>query len=356
MSNTFGNNLRLTTFGSSHSKAIGGLIEGIPKGLHIDLDYIKSDLARRQTAKSAFFSQRKEADEVEFLSGIENGESNGFPIAFQIKNIDYRSGDYDTILAKFRPSHADYTYFRKYGEIGIESLSRSSGRETASWVVAGSIAKQWLLKNGVSITSYVSQIGKVCEKKHYKELDLTKIDTNAIPTPCSDTSERMLSEIESARKKQDSLGGVATCIISGMEAGKGNPIFDKLSARLAQAMMSIPSAKGFDYGLGFDIAGMRGSEANDEFCIKNGEIHTVTNNSGGIQGGISNGEDIYFRVAFKPIPTISKTQQTVTKTGQQTKISATGRHDCCILPRVLPVVEAMAAMVIMDIYLCSISY
>ncbi len=352
MSNTFGKNIRLTTFGSSHGEGLGGVIEGFPKGLQIDFDAINRDLARRKTANSRFSSQRKEPDIPQLLSGVESGCTTGFPIAFFIKNENARSQDYDSIINAFRPSHADFTYFKKYGDISLASLSRSSGRETASWVVAGSLASQWLAQRGVRITSYVSGIGNASEKKEYTELDLTQIHKNEIPTPRAETSARMLEELTSAHSRGDSLGGVATCIISGADSGLGEPIFDKLSARLAQAMLTIPSARGFDYGLGFRAASMSGAEFNDQFISDNGTVRPATNRNGGILGGISSGEDIYFRVAFKPVPSIRIEQATTDKAGNPQKIKVEGRHDACILPRVLPVLEAMAALTLMDFYLC----
>lgn len=353
MSNTFGRNIRLTTFGSSHGEGLGGVIEGFPKGLQIDFDTLNRDLARRKTANSRFSSQRKEPDTPLFLSGIESGCTTGFPIAFFIKNENARSQDYQSFLHTFRPSHADFTYFKKYGDISLASLSRSSGRETASWVVAGSLARQWLAERGVSVTSYVSQIGNAAEERDYTELDLSQIYRNEIPTPRPETSEQMLAELTAAHSAGDSLGGVVTCIISGVEGGLGEPVFDKLSARLAQAMLTIPSARGFDYGLGFRAATMRGSEFNDTYTACNDTVRPATNRNGGILGGISSGEDIYFRVAFKPVPSIRREQETTDKAGNPQRIKIEGRHDVCILPRVLPVVEVMAALTLMDFYLCS---
>lgn len=351
MSNTFGNKLKITTFGSSHGNAIGGVIDGFPQGIEVDFEEICRELQRRKTGNFAFSSQRKESDEVTFLSGIDEGMTNGFPIAFFIKNNNYRSRDYTDIKDVFRPSHADFAYFKKYGTDDFTGGYRASGRETTSWVVAGNLAKQALAKHGIGFVSYVSQIGQECETAHYTDLNLSFTPHNALPTPNPQTAERMLKAILQAQADNDSLGGVVTCIVTSVPYGVGNPIFDKLSSRLAAAMLSIPSSKGFDYGKGFDASSMRGSEHNDLFVNDHGKLRPATNRSGGIQGGISNGEDIYFRVAFKPVSSIGKPQQTVDIHGNNRTIAIGGRHDVCIVPRVLPVVESLAALVILDLML-----
>ncbi len=349
--NTFGNRLTLTTFGSSHGEAIGGVVDGFPRGIRIDTQAVALRLARRQTGRYAFSSQRHESDEVRFLSGISDGVSDGFPIAFFIENRNARSSDYDHIKDILRPSHADYTYRLRYGVDDLVGGGRASGRETASWVVAGSLALQALQAKAINIVGYVSQIGRVVETLPYTSLDLRGIDKNPLPTPDESTARRMVAEIDLARSDRDSLGGVVSCVVKGVSAGIGNPIFNKLSSRLAAAMMSIPSAKGFDYGAGFEAAAMRGSEHNDIFVADSDGIRTATNRSGGIQGGISNGEDIYFRVAFKPVASIGKRQQTVDTHGNARTIEVRGRHDVCIVPRVVPVVESLAALVVLDFML-----
>lgn len=351
MGNTFGNRLRLTTFGSSHGDAIGGVIDGFPQGIEVDFEAIRRELHRRKTGNFTFSSQRKEPDEVTFLSGIDEGTTNGFPVSFFIKNSNSRSGDYTDIKDVFRPSHADFAYFKKYGTTDFTGGYRASGRETALWVVAGSLAKQALAKHDIVFACFVSQIGNERETARYTDLDLSMTQYNVLPTPNPQTAERMMQAISLAQAEKDSLGGVVTCIVTGVPYGVGNPVFDKLSSRLAAAMLSIPSAKGFDYGAGFEAASMRGSEHNDPFIDDNGKIRPVTNRSGGIQGGISNGEDIYFRVAFKPVSSIGKPQQTVDIYGNTRTVEIGGRHDICIVPRVLPVVESLAAMVILDFML-----
>lgn len=353
MSNTFGKKLTLTTFGSSHGEAVGGVVDGFPRGIAIDFDKIRRETARRKTGVLPFSSQRNEDDEAVFISGIECGVSTGFPIAFFIKNTNARSGDYDKIREVFRPSHSDFTYHKKYGISDFAGGMRASGRETVSWVVAGSLAKQALEEQGIEIASYVRQIGTVVDKAVYRQADIRRIEHNSLPTPDSNVADKMLEELEAAQRDGDSLGGVVCCIVSGVPAGRvGNPIFDKLSSRLAAAMLTIPSAKGFDYGDGFELAAMRGSAANDIFTNRGGSVRTATNHSGGIQGGISNGEDIMFRVAFKPVPSIGRPQQTVDIHGAERTIEIRGRHDVCIVPRVLPVVEALAALVVLDMMQC----
>ena len=339
----------LTTFGESHGTAVGGVLDGFPANFFVDFEQINKELERRKTGKFAFSSQRSENDEVEFLSGIFEGKTTGAPIAFIIKNNDAQSADYENIKDIFRPGHADFTYQQKYGIRDYRGGGRASARETAVRVVAGALAKQFLLTKGISVFSYISQIGKVIETQHYTELNFEKIEQNLIFTPDPKTAKLMLQEIEDAQKNGDSVGGVVTCIINGVEVGVGEPIFDKLQAHLAFAMMSIPAAKGFDYGCGFDAAKMLGSEHNDSFVAENQIIKTKTNNCGGILGGISTSSDIYFRVAFKPTSSIAKAQQTVDIQRNSRTIEIHGRHDVCIVPRTLPIVEAMAAVTVMDL-------
>ena len=347
--NSIGKKLILTTFGESHGVAVGGVLDGFPANFPVDFQQINQELECRKTGKTSFSSQRAENDEVEFLSGIFEGKTTGAPIAFIIKNNDVKSADYEQIKDIFRPSHADFTYQQKYGIRDYRGGGRASARETAVRVVAGALAKQFLHTKGISIFSYISQIGKVVENQHYTELNFDKISQNSIFTPNEKTANLMLQEIENAQKNGDSVGGVITCVIRGVEVGVGEPIFDKLQARLAFAMMSIPAAKGFDYGCGFDAAKMVGSEHNDVFISENQIIKTKTNNCGGILGGISTGSDIYFRVAFKPTSSIAKTQQSVDIHGNNCIIEIGGRHDVCVVPRAMAVVEAMAAITILDL-------
>ena len=366
--NSFGKNLVLTTFGESHGVAVGGVLDGFPANFSIDFQKINQELERRKTGKFSFSSQRAENDEVEFLSGIFEGKTTGAPIAFIIKNNDVKSTDYEHIKDVFRPGHADFTYQQKYGIRDYRGGGRASARETVVRIVAGALAKQFLQTKGITIFSYISQIGKIIENQHYTELNFDKIEQNPIFTPNTKTANLMLQEIENAQKNGDSVGGVITCVIRGVEIGVGEPIFDKLQAYLAFAMMSIPAAKGFDYGCGFDAAKMLGSEHNDVFAASlflrtqesldvqtiagqarnDSGIKTKTNNCGGILGGISTGSDIYFRVAFKPTSSIAKAQQSLDIQGNNRIIQIKGRHDVCIVPRALAVVEAMAAMTIMD--------
>ncbi|MCQ2094012.1 MAG: chorismate synthase [Bacteroidaceae bacterium] len=329
--NTFGNIFRLTTFGESHGTAIGGVIDGFPSGIAIDTDFIRQEMNRRRPGTSSLTTQRNEADEVQLLSGVFEGKSTGCPIGFIIRNNDAHSNDYSTMKDLFRPSHADYTYFTKYGIRDYRGGGRSSARETACRVVGGAFAKMLLKETGIYVNADILQVG----------------DTRLTGT--SEEKENTYSRIvESVKNEGDSIGGIIGCTVKGCPVGLGEPIFGKLQASLAGAMLSINAAKGFDYGEGFEGVGMKGSEQNDEFFNDNGVIRTRTNHSGGIQGGISNGEDIYFRVAFKPIATIMKQQKTVNVEGNETMFKAVGRHDPCVLQRALPIVESMAAMVIAD--------
>ena len=346
--NTFGRIFRLTSFGESHGPAIGGVIDGVPAGIEIDLDAIQAELNRRRPGQSAIVTGRQEKDCVRILSGMFEGQTLGTPIGFIIENSNQHSNDYDAMRHCFRPSHADFTYSMKYGVRDHRGGGRSSARETATRVVAGAFAKQILKKKGINICAYTSQVGSVVLDCPYKALDLSLTETNPVRCPDSATAVKMENLILEVKSQGDTVGGVVSCVITGVPVGLGEPVFGKLQSRLAEAMMSINAAKGFDYGMGFEGAALRGSETVDSFVNSNGKIHTSTNNSGGIQGGISNGEDIFFRVAFKPVATLLQEVVTVTDNGEPTTLKARGRHDPCVVPRAVPIVEAMAAMVILD--------
>lgn len=347
--NTFGKRFRLTSFGESHGAAIGGVIDGCPAGLVVDMDFIRSELSRRKPGQSFLTTSRKEADEVEFLSGIYEGQTTGMPIGFIVRNTNPHSSDYDNLKDVYRPSHADYTYQQKYGIRDHRGGGRSSARETVARVVAGAFAKLALKKQGIEIIAYTSQIGPIRLDKSYKELDLSTIESNPVRCPDTEKAQEMIDLIKVVKSEGDTIGGVITCVCRGVPAGLGEPVFGKLHAALGNAMLSINAVKGFEYGMGFEGVQYRGFEMNDAFYRKpDGTIGTKTNRSGGIQGGISNGEDIYFRVAFKPVATLFKEQQTVDKNGNEILLKARGRHDACVLPRAVPVVEAMAAVVILD--------
>lgn len=350
--NSFGEIFRITTFGESHGKAIGVVIDGCPAGLALDLDLIQQQLDRRKPGQSAITTQRKESDTYEILSGVFEGQTLGSPIAISIKNEDQKPEDYTHIKDAYRPSHADYTYDSKYGIRDYRGGGRSSARETAARVVAGAIARQLLKTAGIEITAYVSAVGKIKTGKSYQQLDFAATDSNIVRCPDSETANRMIELIQETKAKGDTLGGVISCVIKGTPAGLGEPVFDKLHADLAKAMLSINAVHGFEYGSGFAGTELNGSAHNDIF-EKNadGKIVTHTNNSGGIQGGISNGMDIYFNVAFKPVATIMQTQATLDKEGNQTDIKGKGRHDPCVVPRAVPIVEAMAALVLADHWL-----
>jgi chorismate synthase len=356
MSNITGKIFTFTSFGESHGKAIGGIVDGCPPGITLDMDFIQSELDRRKPGQSAITTPRKEEDKVEFLSGIFEGKTTGTPIAFVIYNQNQHSSDYDHLKDIYRPSHADYVYQQKYGIRDYRGGGRSSARETASRVVAGAIAKLVLKKHGISITAYTSQVGPIALNKTYENLNFSDIEKNIVRCPEHETAKRMIAYIEELKKAGDSTGGIISCVIKGMTVGTGEPIFDKLQARLAQAMLSVNATHGFDYGAGFRGVALKGSEMNDAFTSINGKIKTRTNNSGGIQGGISNGEDIYFRVLFKPVATISMQQNTVDKDANEVQLKARGRHDPCVLPRAVPVVEAMAALTIVDLLLINKMY
>ncbi len=349
--NTFGHILQLTTFGESHGPAIGGILTGLPAGLSIDEKEIQKELGRRKPGQSIITTDRKEEDQVQFLSGIFENKSTGVPIGFMIQNKDHKSEDYDQLKNILRPSHADYTYKTKYGNRDHRGSGRASARETACRVVAGAIAKQLLSAKSITIHAYVSQVKNIKITKKYQELDLSKIDESMVRCPDAEIADQMIELIKAAKEEGDSLGGIITCVIQNMPVGLGEPVFHKLHADLGHAMLGINAVKGFEYGLGFDEVVKKGSEINDEFYEKDGKVLTKTNYSGGIQGGISNGMDIYFRVAFKAISTIKKTQRTLSTEGDSILFEAEGRHDPCVLPRAVPIVEAMAALVIADHYL-----
>jgi chorismate synthase len=348
--NSYGTLFKISTFGESHGPAIGVIIDGCPAGLDIDEAFIQSELDRRKPGQSKITTQRKEDDTFNILSGVFEGKSTGTPIAIVIENQDQRSKDYSHIQNTFRPSHADYTYEIKYGVRDYRGGGRSSARETAARVAAGAVAKLLLKKSGVAVNAYVSQVGEL-KAPHYTQLDLNKTEDNIVRCPDASTAEKMIALIDQVRLDRDTIGGVVTCVIKNTLVGLGEPVFDKLHAELGKAMLSINAVKGFEYGSGFDGVTLRGSQHNDEFYNDGNRIRTKTNYSGGVQGGISNGEEIYFNVAFKPVATIMQDQPSVDKEGNETIVSGKGRHDPCVVPRAVPIVEAMAALVIADFYL-----
>lgn len=349
--NSFGTLFKLTSFGESHGPAIGGVIDGCPSGIELDMDFIQRELNRRKPGQSALTTPRKEDDEVQFLSGIYEGKTTGTPIGFVVWNKNQHSADYDEIGRKYRPSHADYTYQMKYGIRDPRGGGRSSARETIARCVAGAIAKLYLQPKGIEIQAYTSQVGHIKLEANYPAYDLERIEENPVRCPDPDKAKEMEELIREVRSKGDTIGGVVSCVIKGTPIGLGEPVFGKLHAALGNAMLTINAAKGFEYGDGFDAGLYRGSEHNDSFYVEDGRISTRTNYSGGIQGGISNGQDIYFRVAFKSVATILMEQETVTVEGENTILKARGRHDPCVLPRAVPVVEAMAAMTLLDYWL-----
>ncbi len=355
MRNTFGNLFRLTTFGESHGKAVGGIVDGFPAGIDIDLEFIQNELARRRPGQSRITTDRKEPDEVELLSGVFEGKSTGTPIAFEVRNTNQHSKDYDNMRQLFRPSHADFTYYNKYGVRDHRGGGRSSARITIARCVGGALAKLALQQLGISVTAYTSQVGDIKLEKDYHLYDLGTIEDNPVRCPDQAKAKQMEELIAGVKAQGDTVGGIITCVIKGCPVGLGEPEFGKLHAALGGAMLSINAVKGFEYGEGFDCATAKGSEFNDVFINQNGKISTSTNHSGGIQGGISNGQDIYFRVAFKPVATLLMKQNTVTIEGIPTELNARGRHDPCVLPRAVPIVEAMAAMVILDNYLLNMT-
>ncbi len=349
--NTFGNIFRLTSFGESHGAAVGGVIDGMPAGVEIDMAFIQSELNRRRPGQSAVVTPRKENDEVVFFSGIFEGKSTGTPIGFAVYNANQHSSDYDNIKDVYRPSHADFTYTSKYGIRDHRGGGRSSARETISRCVAGALAKLALKEKNILIQGYTSSVGNISLTKSYQEYDLEKAELNIVRCPDSEIAQKMENLILDVKKDGDSIGGTVSCVIKNMPVGIGEPVFGKLHATLASAMMSINAAKAFEYGMGFEGCHLRGSQVKDTFVNIDGKIGTLTNNSGGIQGGISNGEDIYFKVGFKPVATLLMDLDTVDKDGNKAVLKAKGRHDPCVLPRAVPIVEAMAAMVILDMLL-----
>ena len=349
--NSIGTLFKVTTFGESHGEALGGIIDGCPPGLEIDFDAIQNDMNRRKPGQSVIVTQRKEADEVQFLSGIFEGKTTGTPIGFLIPNTNQKSDDYSHIKNNYRPSHADFVYEKKYGIRDYRGGGRSSARETASRVVAGAIAKQIL--SDVKINAYVSSVGKINIDKPYQELDFSKIENFLVRCPDEETAIKMEQHILEIRKQGDTVGGVITCVIQNVPIGLGEPVFDKLHADLGKAMLSINAVKGFEFGSGFCGATMKGSEHND---LYNSDGTTKTNLSGGIQGGISNGMDIYFRVAFKPVATLIQKQDTLDNQGNIIEMQGKGRHDPCVVPRAVPIVEAMAAIVLADFFLINKMY
>ena len=349
--NTFGNIFRLTTFGESHGEAIGGVVAGMPAGIDIDLDFIQSELNRRRPGQSKITTSRNEPDQVELLSGVFEGKSTGCPIGFIVRNQNQHSQDYENMRCLFRPSHADYTYYHKYGVRDHRGGGRSSARITISRCVAGALAKLALRQQGVSIQAYTSQVGDISLERDYRLYDLSLTESNAVRCPDPEKAAQMEQFITQVKAEGDTIGGIITCVIKGCPAGLGEPEFGKLHASLGAAMLSINAAKGFEYGEGFAGVTAKGSEQNDIFRSVDGRITTATNHSGGIQGGISNGQDIYFRVAFKPVATLLKEQETVDIEGNTTTLTVRGRHDPCVLPRAVPVIEAMAAITILDHFL-----
>jgi chorismate synthase len=349
-SNSFGRIFKLHSFGESHGKAIGGIIEGFPAGFQIDIADIEKELARRKTNQGLFSSQRNESDHLQILSGVFEGKTLGTPIGFIIENKDAKSKDYSAIKDIYRPSHADYTWEQKYGIRDYRGGGRSSARETISRVVAGAIAKQYLATKGIIITAWVQQIGEA-KWENDSTPTIDNIEQSALRCPDSKTTLAMQSAIEDAASKGDSLGGIIKCTINNVPVGLGEPVFNKLHAALGNAMLGINAVKGFEYGNGFTAASLKGSQNNDEFYQENGIVKTITNNSGGIQGGISNGEEIYFRVAFKPVASINTRQKSIDNKGDIVNVEVNGRHDVCVVPRAVPIVESMAAMVILDFYL-----
>lgn len=349
--NTFGKLFQLTTFGESHGEALGGIIDGCPAGIAIDLQQIQKELDRRKPGQSAIVTQRKESDQVRFLSGIFENKTTGTPIGFVVENTNQKSGDYDHIKAIFRPSHADYVYQQKYGHRDYRGGGRSSARETVCRVVAGAIAKQ-VLKD-IKITAFVSSVGEISLNRPYTELDLSQTEANIVRCPDTILAQQMENYIKQIRKEGDTVGGTVTCILQNVPVGLGEPVFDRLSAQLAKAMLSINAAKGFEYGSGFQGTKLKGSQHNDLF---NPDGSTKTNHSGGIQGGISNGMDIYFKVAFKPVATIMQTQEALDSYGNMVTMQGKGRHDPCVVPRAVPIVEAMAAITLLDFFLLDKAY
>ena len=353
MMNTFGNIFKISTFGESHGVALGGVIDGCPAGVIVDMTFIQGELDRRRPGQSSITTSRNEPDKVAFLSGVFDGKTTGTPIGFVIYNQNQRSADYDAIKQIFRPSHADFVYNEKYGNPDYRGGGRASARETVSRIVAGALAKLALKQIGlhIEIIAYTSQVGNIKLKGSYADYDLNLTESNAVRCPDKHTAEQMIQLIEEIKQQGDTIGGIVSCVIKNVPVGLGEPVFGKLQAQLASAMLSTNAAKGFEYGLGFDCATKKGSEINDAFVVEGGKVSTKTNFSGGIQGGISNGQDVYFNVVFKPVATILKEQEVLDKDLHLKNLKLTGRHDPCVLPRAVPIVEAMAALVILDTYL-----
>lgn len=347
--NTFGQIYRLTTFGESHGPGIGGVIDGMPAGIEVDMDFLQAELDRRKPGQSALTTARKEGDKVEILSGVFEGKTTGCPIGFLVRNENQHSNDYDNMRDVFRPSHADFTYQTKYGVRDHRGGGRTSARETIARVVGGAFAKMVLLQKGIRITAYTSQVGNIALERGYRDYDFSDIEKNPVRCPDAQKAEEMAKLIAEVKADGDTIGGIITGVIEGCPVGLGEPVFNKLHAQLGAAMLGINAVKGFEYGEGFAGVTARGSEQNDVFVPSaDGGITTQTNHSGGIQGGLSNGQDICFRVAFKPVATLLREQNTVDKNGKAVVLKARGRHDPCVLPRAVPIVEAMAAMVILD--------
>ncbi len=351
MKNRIGTIFSLTSFGESHGAAIGGVIDGMPAGVKIDMEQIQYELERRRPGQSGIVTARDEKDKVKVLSGIFEGITTGTSIGFVIENTNQHSNDYSNIKEVFRPSHADYTYTSKYGVRDYRGGGRSSARETAARVVAGAFARQALEQLGIEIYAYTSQVGHISLDRDYRKYDKANIESNIVRCPDSVKAQEMIDFITEVKREGDTIGGTVTCVVKGVPVGLGEPVFGKLHAQLGAAMLGINAVKGFEYGMGFDFAMKRGSEVNDTFISRNGRVSTKTNNSGGIQGGISNGEDIYFRVAFKPVATLLRNVETINVNGDDVILQAKGRHDPCVLPRAVPIVEAMTAIVILDNYL-----
>ncbi|MDY3529007.1 chorismate synthase [Riemerella anatipestifer] len=347
MHNQLGNFLSLNTFGESHGLAYGGIITNFPAGIEVDLDAVQKELDRRKPGQSAIVTQRKESDTVKFLSGIFEGKTTGTPIGFIIENENQKSKDYDHLAAAYRPSHADFTYDQKFGHRDHRGGGKSSARETINWVAAGALAKNILPKE-VEIHAYVSSVGNIFCEKPYQDLDFSKTESNEIRCPDENVAKKMIDRIKEIKKEGNTIGGTITCVVKNLPVGIGEPVFGKLQAELAKAMLNINAAKGFEYGSGFCGAAMTGKEHNDLF---NTDFSTKTNLSGGIQGGISNGMDIYFRVAFKPVATILRPQESVDKLGHKVTVEGKGRHDPCVLPRAVPVIENLTAFVLADLFL-----
>ena len=346
--NSFGHTFRITTFGESHGTALGVIIDGCPSGIFIDETFVQAELDRRRPGQSSIVTQRKEGDQIQYLSGIFEGKTTGMPIMMVIFNKDAKSKDYSHIADKFRPSHADFTFHAKYGNRDYRGGGRSSARETVARVAAGAVAKLILMQENVEVQAFVSQVGKIAAEQDYLKLDLSKTEKNEVRCPDETVAERMIQHIKEIKKSGDTIGGVINCVVRNCPTGLGEPVFDKLQADLAKAILSINACKGFEYGSGFAGVEMLGSEHNDAFYEEEGEVKTETNFSGGIQGGISNGMDIYFRAAFKPVATIVSSQNSLNEKGEKVEVTGKGRHDPCVVPRAVPIVEAMTALVLVD--------